>query len=302
MSIVGLDEVTLTTDDLGVARRFLDDFGLHLESERSDELVFVARDRTGVRIRKVGDPSLPPGPVDGPGIREAVWGVSDAATLDRIAGELRRDREVRVADGVVSSVDDDGNAIAFRVTRSVPLSVDPVLVNVPGRPPQRGVNRTLDFEAAVRPTTFSHLVMFTPDLERGAGFYASRLGFRVTDRFTGLGVFLRAEGNADHHQLFLLHRPPAKGLNHIAFHVRDVNEVMLGGKRMCDKGWESAWGPGRHIFGANVFWYFKSPFGGNVEYDADMDVVDDSWQPREAAPGPTTSAAWSTSYPPAPRH
>lgn len=302
MSIVGLDEVTLTTEDLGVARRFLSDFGLSLASESAHELVFVALDRTGVRIRPLGDPSLPPGPVEGPNIRQAVWGVSDAATLDRIAAELRKDREVRVADGVVSSVDDDGNAIAFRVTRRVALANELPPVNVPGLPPQRGVNRTVDFDSPIQPSTFSHLVMFTPDLRRIEQFYVSRLGFRTTDRFTGMGVFMRAEGNPDHHQLFFVQRPPAKGLNHIAFHVRDMNEVMLAGKRFCDKGWQPAWGPGRHIYGANVFWYFNSPFGGNIEYDADMDVVDDSWQPREVTPGPSTAAVWTTSYPPLPRH
>ena len=302
MSIVGLDEVTLTAEDLGLARQFLTDFGLMLVSDCGDELVFEARDRTGVRVRRVDDPALPPGPVYGPNIRQALWGVSDADTLDRIANELRRDRDVHVGDGVVSSRDDDGNAIAFSMTRRVSVEIHPPEVNVPGLVGQRGVNRTLDFESVVQPITFSHLVMFTSDLARGEGFYKDRLGFRVTDKFTGMGVFLRAEGNPDHHQLFLIHRPPSTGLNHIAFHVRDMNEVFLAGKRFCDKGWESAWGPGRHIFGANVFWYFKSPFGGNIEYDADMDVVDDRWQPREVLPGPTTSSAWSTSYPPAPRH
>lgn len=302
MSIVGLDEVTLTTEDLGTARRFLEDFGLSLASENSEELVFVARDRTGVRVRRVGDPSLPPGPVEGPNIRQAVWGVTDAAALDRIAAELRKDREVRVSGGVVSSVDDDGNAIAFRVTQRVPLANELPGLNVPGLPPQRGVNQTVDFAAPIQPSTFSHLVMFTQDLPRIERFYVARLGFRVTDRFTGMGVFMRADGNPDHHQMFFIQRPPGKGLNHIAFHVRDMNEVILAGKRLHDKGWETSWGPGRHIYGANVFWYFKSPFGGSVEYDADMDVVDDNWKPRETTAGPDTAAIWATSYPPAARH
>ncbi|MBL0419125.1 VOC family protein [Ramlibacter sp. AW1] len=302
MSIVGLDEVTLTTEDLGVARRFLEDFGLALASESEHELVFVARDRTGLRIRRVGDPSLPPGPVEGPNIRQAVWGVGDAAALERIAAELGKDREVRVSGGLVSSVDDDGLAIAFRLTQRVPLTNELPAVNVPGLPPQRKVNQTLDFDAPIRPNTFSHLVMYTPDLARIERFYVERLGFRITDRFTGMGVFMRAEGNPDHHQLFFIQRPPGKGLNHIAFHVRDMNEVMLAGKRLHAKGWASSWGPGRHIYGANVFWYFKSPFGGNIEYDADMDVVDDDWKPRETAPGPDTAAIWSTSYPPSAGH
>ena len=36
-------------------------------------------------------------------------------------------------------------------------------------------------------------------------------------------------------------------------------------------GYQSFWGPGRHKFGSNWFWYFNSPLGCHVEYDADMD-------------------------------
>jgi hypothetical protein len=64
------------------------------------------------------------------------------------------------------------------------------------------------------------------------------------------------------------------------------------------KGWETLWGPGRHVFGANHFWYFDSPFGGKIEFDADMDVVDDNWSPREAAPGPKSAAVWATQFQP----
>lgn len=302
MDIVGLDEVTLTTEDLAAGRRYLADYGLIEDSATDQELVFLARDRTGVRVRHCEDPSLPPGPVAGPNIRLATWGVADAAALDRIAKELGRDRTVhREGDRLISS-DDDGNAIAFQVTCRIPLGGAPARVNVPGRPPQRVANTTIDFSAPIVPDTLSHLVLYSRDSARLERFYAQRLGFRTTDRFTGLGAFLRTDGNPEHHQLFLVQREPFKGLHHIAFHLPDMNQVMVAGKRFADKGYQTAWGPGRHIFGANVFWYFQSPFGGNIEYDADMDVVDDHWVPREALPGPTTSAAWALGYPPPPRH
>jgi catechol 2,3-dioxygenase-like lactoylglutathione lyase family enzyme len=134
-------------------------------------------------------------------------------------------------------------------------------------------------------------VVNSPDVDKAAKFYVDRLGFRVTDRFTGAGVFLRSAGSFDHHNLFLI-KGPSVGLHHIAFHVRDHLELMIGGKMLMKKGWESAWGPGRHIFGSNHFWYFKSPFGGVMEYDADMDVVDDNWVPRETMMGPGKAATW----------
>ena len=50
---------------------------------------------------------------------------------------------------------------------------------------------------------------------------------------------------------------------------------------MVQKGYESFWGPGRHKFGSNWFWYFNSPLGAHMEYDADMDHHDGDWVERE---------------------
>jgi hypothetical protein len=58
---------------------------------------------------------------------------------------------------------------------------------------------------------------------------------------------------------------------------------------MVAKGYESFWGPGRHKFGSNWFWYFNSPLGCHVEYDADMDLHDSSWAAREAPMGADAS-------------
>lgn len=87
------------------------------------------------------------------------------------------------------------------------------------------------------------------------------------------------------------------GLNHIAFHVGSGHEVMVAGTQFQRKGWNPFWGPGRHIFGSNYFWYFNSPFGGAMEFDADMDVHDNSWTPREAPIGDATSAIWQFGTP-----
>jgi len=265
VSIIGLDEVTLTADDLEAGKRFLRDFGLQEIETGAHGATFHARDGTGLRLRKAGDRSLPAARGSGPNFHEAIWGVRDKAALEEIGARLGTDRDVkRGSDGVLRTTDGDGNAIAFQVSQRRAFEAAPSLVNVPGRAPARAANRTADYASPIRPCTF-----------------------------------MRAPGSADHHNLFFIRRPemPTAGLNHIAFHVRDATEVMLGGMALVKKGWQTAWGPGRHIFGSNHFWYFKSPFGGNLEYDADMDVVDDSWQPREALIGPDTAAIWQTDYP-----
>ena len=122
---------------------------------------------------------------------------------------------------------------------------------------------------------------FVPDTARAEAFYA-RLGFFCTDRLTGAGPFLRPAGTPDHHTLFMIQTPPfMKGCEHFTFHLGGPTEVLLAGTRFVGKGYQSFWGPGRHKFGSNWFWYFNSPLGCHVEYDADMDLHDDSWAARE---------------------
>ncbi len=80
-----------------------------------------------------------------------------------------------------------------------------------------------------------------------------------------------------------------KGVEHFTFHLGSGTEVLLAGTRFEAKGYTSFWGPGRHLFGSNWFWYFNSPFGCHVEYDADMDLHDDAWAAREAPTNADTS-------------
>jgi catechol 2,3-dioxygenase-like lactoylglutathione lyase family enzyme len=298
MIITGADLVTFGVEDMDASQRFFRDFGLEeVESGRSGS-TFIAKDGSGVLLRDKLDPGLPLGLVDGPTFRETIWGVADQAALEAIGAELSTDRQVALgSDGVLRSTDDTGYALAFRVSQRTPFVAEPSLINIPGLPAQRPVNTIPDFSAQTRPSTLGHIVFFTPDIDRSVKFYTERLGFRVTDLFTGKGAFLRSQGSSDHHNLFLVQREGQPvGFHHVAFHVRDHLEMMLGGRSMTSKGWETVYGPGRHIFGSNHFWYFKSPLGGAIEYDADMDIVDDRWVPRVAEQGPDTAAIFMSNY------
>jgi hypothetical protein len=126
-------------------------------------------------------------------------------------------------------------------------------------------------------------VYFVPDQVKASRFYVDRLGFRCTDRFTDAGTFLRPAGTLDHHTLFLIQTPAfMKGVEHFTFHLSGPTAVLQRGTDFAAKGYQTYWGPGRHKFGSNWFWYFNSPVGCHVEYDADMDLHDDNWVAREA--------------------
>ena len=121
-------------------------------------------------------------------------------------------------------------------------------------------------------------------------FASEAVYFVLTDRFVGMGPFLRTQVSNDHHSLFMIKTPEhMKGLEHFAFHVAGPTSLIQAGTRLQKSGYESFWGPGRHQMGSNWFWYFKSPLGVAVEYDADMDVLDDEWTPREWSSHPDNS-------------
>jgi hypothetical protein len=309
MNIIGLDALVFGVDDLAACRQYLVDYGLR--DAGGDR--FEALDGTAVVLRAKDDATLPPGLGTASMLRETVYGVADAATLQAIATELSRDRTVTHEGGVVRALDDMGFALAFQVSVRRPLNLPAETVNAPGAPVLRPANTVgVDQNAPALPRSLSHVVYFVPDTAKAEAFY-QRLGFVCTDRFTGVGPFLRPAGTQDHHSLFMIQTPPfMKGCEHFTFHMGGPTDVMLAGTRFVEKGYQSFWGPGRHKFGSNWFWYFNSPLGCHVEYDADMDQHDGHWAAREVPMGADASQLflfqhrekWAPSGPPpgAPAH
>ena len=286
MNIIGPDTLVFGVDDMDACSQFLVDYGLRQVDAGTSGRCFEALDGTSVEIRRKDDPSLPAPMGTASALRQTVYGVSDEANLEKISAELRQDREVkRSPNGVLASVDDAGFALGFQVTRRRAIQLPGERVNAPGAPPQRPVNSIgARPDAHIAPRTLSHVVYFVPDSRKAEAFYVKRLGFVCTDRFTGTGPFLRPAGTQEHHTLFLIETPPfMKGCEHFTFHLGGPTEVLQAGQRLEARGYQSFWGPGRHVFGSNWFWYFNSPLGCHVEYDADMDLHDDAWVARETA-------------------
>jgi catechol 2,3-dioxygenase-like lactoylglutathione lyase family enzyme len=296
MNITGLDALIFGVDDIPGCSQYLIDYGLSAVGANADGGRFEALDGTAVVLARSDDPSLPPALSTGCMLRKTVFGVADETTLQAIAAELRKDREVKqLADGSLESVDDAGFVIGFQLSVRKPCGQLGEVANAPGSPLQRPVNQLgVNVQAGpIRARTLSHLVYFVPDLAKAEAFYVNRLGFRCIDRFTGVGPFLQPAGTLDHHTHFLIGAPAfMQGVEHFTFHFGGPSEVMQNGTRFLEKGYQAFWGPGRHIFGSNWFWYFNSPFGCHLEMDADMDLHDANWQPREAALGADASQAF----------
>lgn len=296
MSVLGIDQITYGADDLPTCRKFFADWGLVLVREAADELVFECLNGCRVIVAASGKPGLPPAIEDGPTLREVVWGVQSEADLDRYAAAIAGDSGFidTEADGArrIGCTDPNGLAARFQVSRKHAVDIDCGRMNTwndKGR-----VNQPAPVYERAMPIEVGHVVFFVADVKATEAFYASRFGFVSSDSYPGRGAFMRCATQGGHHDLFLLQLPSGKrGINHVAFTVRDIHEVFGGGLHFSRCGWDTQLGPGRHPVSSAYFWYFKSPAGGLIEYYADEDQLDADWQPREFEPGPTVFAEWA---------
>jgi catechol 2,3-dioxygenase-like lactoylglutathione lyase family enzyme len=288
MSILGLERVVYGVDDLSLARRFFGEWGLVPEGD-----AFRTADGSEVLLRAMDDLSLPPAIEHGPTVREIVWGVERADELDALAQRIgAKTRVTRGGDGSVRFFDPAGFGVALVETRRRPLPVEEIPVNTPER--RSRIDAVGPFYKRARPRRIGHIVVQVPDIAAVESFYRDTLGFWLSDRYPGRGVFLRGRAAADHHQLFLLQSPDSRPhFHHLAFEVHDVHEVFGGGLAFSEHGWETHIGPGRHVISSCYFWYFKNPCGGSVEYFADMDSLSAAWQPREMPQSPAWFAEWA---------
>ncbi|HWK42784.1 MAG TPA: VOC family protein [Croceibacterium sp.] len=139
------------------------------------------------------------------------------------------------------------------------------------------------------PVKISHIVLHSPDHQAAVKFFCDVLGFRVSDWLGDFMCFLRC--NSAHHRLAILPGPPC--LNHVAYDMLGVDDMMCGASRLRQRGTELRWGPGRHKAGNNAFSYFTTPNGFAVEYTAELEEVDfETHQPVVHPPGPRVMDQW----------
>lgn len=290
-SIEGIDRITYGVADLDTCRRFFADWGVRLVREDGAGLDFESLNGCEVQVRRIDDPTLPAAVETGPTLREVVWGVAGADDLDALRALLAQQVEVRESEGMLRCTDPNGVGIGFRVSRKRPVEIAGTPTNAWGHAAR--VDRPAAIYERAEPIEVGHVVFFTESLAETTRFYEA-LGFHLSDRYPGRGHFLRCAARGGHHDLFLLQTPEAKrGLNHVAFTVRDIHEVIGGGLHMARCGWETQLGPGHHPISSALFWYFKSPAGALVEYFADEDVLTENWTPRDLTPSPTMFAEWA---------
>jgi len=254
IKVKALDHICLGADDIDTVSGFYTDrFGLGLFEE--------VNGRRYLRTRQCGHHALILDPGEPTGLHHLAFEVHERADLDRavetaVAGGRTVEREPgdAVEPGHAASAalrDPDGNIVE--------LLWAPEAVKDPYEAP------------LVAPKKLGHVVLNSPQLEAMEGFYGE-LGFRVSDRTARGMTFLRC--NRDHHSLAFM-RSGRTGLQHMAYDVEVLDNVMRGLAWFTRHEIPCLWGPGRHGPGNNIFTYYADPAGTIVEYYAELEEVDD---------------------------
>lgn len=204
-------------------------------------------------------------------------GLADRGAVDRAAGELGSRPGTRIVAGP-GPLDSPGGGYGLRITdpdgRGIELSADVARAGEPAMLPDG---------PPIRPTKVSHVVLNSPNAEAYLRLLIEGLGFRVADETEHM-VFCKC--NLDHHSVAIA-RAPHASLNHVAFEVPTVTDVLAGVEHMGAHGFETIWGPGRHPQGMNAFGYFLAPNGQVVEYTAEVEQIPDEelaprfWVPED---------------------
>lgn len=305
MAIIGIERVIFGVDDFDECVRFWKDWGLYHVRSDDTEQVFATQNGSKVIVRKRGDPRTPQTYAHKPGVHETIWGVDTKEAFDELVANLRNDRIVTIDDdGIAHFAADCGMPLGLKVWTPKKYVSQPDAVNAPGRIVR--LNQHRKWRQKAIPKTINHVVFFVEDYIGTFEFFRDRLNFRYTDHSKAVGIFARADGAFEHHNIFFVCTdlpvaPDKPGFMHIAFGLEDIDELMLGVNLMDAAGWKNQspntmGGLSRHRISSAIYYYFDNPGGGEAEYHVDTDYLDDNWIPR-AWDFKFGSLLWATKVP-----
>ena len=186
----------------------------------------------------------------------------DRAAVDELSGKAKSyGVEVAGDPAPLPTVSGGGYGFRFKTPDGLPMSISCDIA--------QHANVVLDRS---RPSKISHVVLNSARIDDQVPFFADVLGFRLSDS-TRLMEFLRC--SADHHSLAIF-RNNGPSLNHVAYELPNIDGLMRGTGRLKQKGFDIAWGIGRHGPGNNVFSYFIEPNGFVAEYTTEIDQIDEA--------------------------
>ncbi|HEY7991777.1 MAG TPA: VOC family protein [Stellaceae bacterium] len=274
--VTKLRYVGLAGPEFAVERAFLaDPWGLREVAADGELAYFGSASSTEPFITRLRG-------AEGRGLDVIGFAAADRASVDALAQNLLRAGVTAISEP--HRLDSPGGGYGFRCFdldgHALEISCDVA----PSTP------RALNAGESI-PAILSHVVLHTPDVKKTVAFYEEALGFKVSDWLGEFMCFMRCD--EVHHSIAFVPGPPS--LNHIAYEMRDIDEMMRGAGRLIKAKVPLKWGPGRHVAGNNTFSYFHDPVGNTLEYTAAVDRVGADWKATTYTPSPDIMDQWGTS-------
>ncbi len=277
--------VRVSAPDVAKTEAFLEEFGLHVAARTDAALYFRGTDP---------DPPcyvLTEGPSEVNAIAFEADSAADLEAIAKIDGASAIEKLDGPAGGSVVRLRDPlGMQVEIVHGQSALEPLDPApshTFNVNGRRDRKGpLPGVRPGPAHVR--RLGHLVLESADPVSLYEWYHARLGLRTSDevhlpgggtqmRFAALD---RGVAFVDHHVVgFQYALDEGTRVQHLAFEVGNVDDLMAGHHHLKAKGRKSVWGVGRHRYGGQIYDYWAAPSGLIHEHWTDTDLVNEDTAP-----------------------
>jgi catechol 2,3-dioxygenase-like lactoylglutathione lyase family enzyme len=280
VGVHSIDHFALEVPDLQEARQFYDLFGLDVRDEDG-----------ALGLYTVGHPHRWGIVTQGPAkrLRYLSFGIFDD---DVEAMNARLDAEG--AKRINAPPGSESNGIWIETPEGLPVNIKvadksspneksafEVTSVGPGRPGTYANSKA----PRIRPRRLSHFALYTTDVNASIRYFERTIGLKLSDQSGEFVAFLHGRHGSDHHMLALV-KSDHRGMHHVSWDVGSVQDVGLGYAQMARAGFTRGWGVGRHVLGANYFYYVRDPWGSYCEYSADIDYIpaDCEWESGDHAP------------------
>jgi catechol 2,3-dioxygenase-like lactoylglutathione lyase family enzyme len=267
LAIHSIDHFALEVPDLEEARRFYDAFGLDVRDEAGGLALYTfGHPHCWGRLFKAAVKRLHY-------ISFGIFAEDEAAFAAHLDGRGVK----RIAPPAGATADGiwfegfDGLPLNVRVAEKATPEQKSVFV-AETTPP--GVSGAVFNSAApkIKPRRLSHFAIYATDVIAGTKWYEDTLGLRLADGSGPVVAFLYGAHGSDHHLLALV-GSTHRGLHHSSWDIGSIMELGLASAQMMRAGYTRGWGVGRHVLGANYFYYASDPWGSHAEYSADIDYI-----------------------------
>ena len=278
--------VRIGAPDLEKAERFLDEFGLLVASRTDHEIYFRGTD------------AEPPCYI----LSKGAWNVTAIGFEADSVEDLEKVAQQEGASAIESIEDAYGGKrvclndpvgmhveIVFGRTALPALEPAPShFFNMNGQRERLGELPAIKHGSS-RVKRIGHLVLESANPELLYNWYHERFGLTRSDAVhlpngSAQMIFSRLDRGqeyVDHHVVgFQFAMDEGNRVQHIAFEVGNLDDLMSGHEHLKRRKHKNVWGIGRHLLGGQIFDYWKSPFGLIHEHWTDTDLINETHVPK----------------------